>query len=240
MRWIIASFLALMIVGSVGTPLRAAQKYIDFPEQGFGIQLPEQWVRVPEDAFQEKMKSLKRAYEKEGGKNRLGYDYAVQVQSQEWFSYPYMLISIWEDIHVDTDEMATMNQKIEENLLQGANGTELVSTSFDPGRHFYRAEARFPLAGKQMVLLKGVYYRNHSVLQLSTYMPRDMYSRYAEDVREAMDSLRMDPSTRHRAQADSWLDFRDLVPYLKAIIATVIVFVIAGIYVWMHRRGKEE
>ncbi len=240
MRWIAAGFLALAMVVSAGMPLRAAERYIDFPQDGFRIKLPEQWVRVPEEAFQEKMESLKRAYAKKGSKQRVGYDYAVQPRSKDWFSYPYMLISIWEDIHVDTNEMTTMNQKIEENLLQGANGTELVSSSFDPKRHFYRAEARFRLAEKQMVLLKGVYYRNHSVLQLSTYMPRKMYSRYAQDIREAMDSLRMDPNTRHRAQADSWLDFRDLVPYLKAIIATVIVFVIAGIYVWKQRGRKEE
>ena len=239
MRRIAAGFLALAIVVSAGMPLRAAERYIDFPQDGFRIELPDQWVRVPEEAFREKMKSLKQAYAKKGSKKRVGYDYAVQLESKEWFSYPYMLISIWDDIHVDTDEMTTMNQKIEESLLQGANGTELVSSSFDQKRHFYRAETRFRLAGKQMVLLKGVYYRNHSVLQLSTYMPREMYSRYARDIREAMDSLRMDPGTRHKAQADSWLDFRDWVPYLKAIIATVIVFVIAGIYVWMKRRGNE-
>lgn len=201
------------------------------------MELPKQWVRVPQDIFQEKMNSLKQAYEKEGSQKKLGYDYALQLQSREWFSYPYMLISIWDDIHVDTDEMTTMNQKIEESLLQGVNGTELESSSFDPKRHFYRAEASFPLAGKRMVLLKGVYYRNHSVIQMSTYMPRKMSSRYAEDIREAMESLRMDPSTRHRAQADSWLDFRDWVPYLNMIIATVIVFVIAGIYLWKQRRG---
>jgi len=239
MRWIAAGFLALTIVVSAGMSLRAAERYMDFPHEGFRMKLSEQWVRVPEETFQKKMKTLKQAYEKKGSTKSLGYDYAVQLKSREWFSYPYMLISIWEDIHVDTDEMATMNQKIEENLLKGANGTELVSSSFDPKRHFYRAEARFRLAEKQMVLLKGVYYRNNSVLQLSAYMPRKMFSRYARDIREAMDSLRMDPDTRHRAQDDSWLDFRDLVPYLKAIIATVIVFVIAGIYVWTKRRGNE-
>jgi len=240
MRWIAAGVFAFMIAVSLGTPLKASERYIDFSEEGFQIELPKKWVRVPQDVFQEKMKPLKQAYERKDGKRKIGYDYAVQLQSKEWFSYPYMLISIWEDIHVDTDDMLKMNQKIEENLLQGANKTQVVSSSFDRQRHFYRAEARFRLAGQQMVLLKGVYYRNHSVLQLSTYMPREMYSRYSREILKAMNSLRMDPSTRHRAQADSWLDFRDVIPYLKAIIATVLVFLIAGIYIWKQRSGRDE
>ncbi|MCF8030810.1 MAG: hypothetical protein K9K39_07945 [Desulfohalobiaceae bacterium] len=240
MRGIAAGFLAFLIVVSVGMPLKAGERYIDFSKEGFRMELPEQWVRVPQDVFQEKMKSLKQAYEQDGSQKRLGYDYALQLQSREWFSYPYMLISIWEDIHVDTEDMSQMNHKIEKSLLQGGNETKLVSSSFDPERHYYRAEARFRIAGEQLVLLKGVYYRNHSVLQLSTYMTQEMYSRYAQKIRKAMGSLKMDPSTRHRAQADSWLDFRDLIPYLKVIIATVLVFLIAGIYVWKQRRGKEE
>ena len=239
-QWFAGLCLLLMGALFLVPHAEAEERSMEFPGEGFSIELPQKWAKVPEDVFREKMRPLKKALEKSDSNQKLGYDYAVQLESKEWFEYPYMLISHWEDIRVDSDEMSEMNERIEEGILKGGrgvNGTELVSSSFDADRNLYRAEARFSVSGQDMVLLKGVYYLNQSVLQLSSYVPEEMYSRYAPELKEAMQDLRIDASSVHRASEDSWLDFKDVVPYLKVLIATVVVFVVAGIYVLYRRRG---
>jgi len=234
--------LCLLLVGALllVPHAEAEERSMDFPGEGFSLELPAEWVKVPEDVFRKKMRPLKKAYENSGSERRFDYDHAVQLKSREWFQYPYMLINLWEDTRVDSDEISEMNQRMEENLLKGdvgVNGTELMSSSYDPERHFYRAEVRFSLSNRQMVLMKGVYYLNHSVLQLSAYMPAGMYSNYAPDIRQGMESLKVDASRVYRASEDSWLEFKDIVPYLKVSIATVVAFAVAAIYVIYRRRG---
>ncbi|MCF8085864.1 MAG: hypothetical protein K9J48_03115 [Desulfohalobiaceae bacterium] len=242
-KWIAALCLGLMCALGSGSAVSAGKRYLEFPREGFRLELPQRWVKIPQDVFREKMRPLKKALEKSDSRKQLGYDHGVQLKSKEWFRYPYMLVSHWEDSRVDTEEMPQMNRKIEESLLKegkGVNGTRLVGSSFDPERNYYRAETRFTISGRRMVLLKGVYYLNQGVLQLSTYMPERMYPTYAPEIKQAVDNLEIDADRVHRASQDRWLEFEDVIPYLKVLIATVVVFVVAGIYVWHRRRGKGE
>jgi hypothetical protein len=241
MRNTLVAVMGLFLVGTfLSAPASAAERSIELPGQGISLELPDRWIKVPKDVFRKKMRPLKKAYAKSGSEKRFDYDCAVQLESRDWFRYPYLLINIWEDTRVDSDEISQMNQKIEENLLSGdvgINGTELVSSSYNSERHFYRAEVRFSIKDKQMMLLKGVCYLNQSVLQLSAYMPREMYPSYAPDIRQAMDSLQISPDRVYRASQDRWLEFEDVVPYLKVLIATLVAFAVAGFYVWLRRSG---
>ncbi len=241
--WVAAVCLGLICVFFAASAAIAQGRYLEFPREGFRLEMPEKWVKVPEDVFRDKMRPLEKALEKSDSEQKLGYDYAVQLESKEWFEYPYMLISHWEDVRVDRDEMPGMNEKVEEGILKGGkgiNGTELVRSSFDPERCFYRAEARFTVSGQDMVLLKGVYYLNQSVLQLSTYVPEETFSRYAPDIKQAMDSIQLDPGVVHHANPAKTLEFEDVLPYLKVSIGTVIVLIGVGVYFWIRRRDKRE
>ncbi|MEF8888916.1 MAG: hypothetical protein V5A14_02610, partial [Desulfohalobiaceae bacterium] len=196
--------------------------------------------KVPRDVFMDKMSELKKAYEGKEAKEHINYNYAIQLRSREWFEYPYMLISIWEDTRVDREEMPDMNERVKESLLQesqGVKGTTLVHSDFDPKRHLYRVESRFQLGDRRMALLKAVRYMNSAVLEIGTYMPEEMYSEYAPDVQEAVDNLKLSPGNIHRENPAKGLDFKeDILPYLKTGIATFLVLLLAGIFFWRTRR----
>jgi hypothetical protein len=149
------------------------------------------------------------------------------------------LISHREDLRVDSGEIQEMNERVKKSLQKeqaGVSNNELVTAHYDPRRHEYRAEARFRMGETDMVLLKAVWYLNQDVLVASAYLPESMYSRHAPDIIQAMDSLEITPENVYRAEDDSGSTFWEAVlPYSKVIIATVIVLLLVGIYVWRQR-----
>lgn len=233
--------LALMFLLTAAIPAQA-KRTIEFSRHEFSMELPQRWVKVPRGVFMDKMSELKKAYEGKEAKEHINYDYAIQLRSKEWFEYPYMLISVWEDTRVDREEMSQMNERVKESLLQesqGVSGTTLVHSDFDRKRHLYRVESRFQMGDRRMALLKAVRYMNSAVLEIGTYMPEEMYSEYAPDVQEAVDNLRLSSGNIHRENPAKGLDFKeDILPYLKTGIATFLVLLLVGIFFWRTRRSS--
>lgn len=237
----VALCLALMLLHTAAVPA-LAKRTIEFSRHEFSMELPERWVKVPRGVFMDKMSELKKAYEGKEAKEQINYDYAIQLRSKEWFEYPYMLISVWEDTRVDRDEMTEMNERVKESLLQerqGVSDTTLVYSDFDRERHLYRVESRFQLNDRRMAFFKAVRYMNNAVLEIGTYMPEEMYSEYATDVQEAVDNLKLSPGNIHRKNPAKGLDFmEDILPYLKVGIATFLVLLLVGIFFWRTRRSS--
>ncbi|WP_153304111.1 hypothetical protein [Desulfovermiculus halophilus] len=238
-QWMFGCCCALVAAVVMCAAVKAQAKRFSFPEAGFGLQLPAQWVQVPGDVLRKRMESLAQAMEIDTESKRLDYDYALQLESKEWFSYPYILISHREGLRVDSGEIQEMNERVKTSLQKeqpGVSNNELVSAQYDPRRHEYRAETRFRMGETDMVLLKAVWYLNQDVLVASAYLPESMYSRYAPDVLQAMDSLDITPENVYRAEDDSGSTFWEAVlPYSKVIMATVIVLLLVGIYLWRQR-----
>lgn len=220
----------------------ADMRYVHFPREGFKLKLPQKWIKVPEDVFHNKMKSIKENYDQEKANKYINYDYALQLKSKDWFEYPYLFISVWKDTRVQEQEIPKMNNKLEQNMLQGQAGIkdpELVRSIYNPQRHLYRAELRFNIAKKSMVLIKAVCYMDQGILVLSTYMPEEMYFEYAPDIKKALDNLKLSPENIYRARPNQGLEFKkDILPYLKILIAVVIVIVLVGIY-FLNRQRNE-
>ncbi len=236
--------VVFFFVQFAGSTVWAGKHSIEFDRKGFSLQLPEKWVKVPRDVFRKKMQELKQAYEQAEADEEIPYDYAIQLESKDWFEYPYMLITLWEDERVDRDEMREMNQKVKKNLLRegkGVNSTKLVHSNFDAEDFLYRIESRFKLADRQMVLFKAVQYMNNGVLEIATYMPENMYSQYAPEVKDAIDSLHLSPGNVHHKNPVKSLDFKkDVLPYLNVIIAAFLVIILIGIFVWKSKRDPNK
>ena len=243
-KWCGVICFVLFLSHTASFAVWAGKHTIEFNRKGFSLQLPETWVKVPGDVFRKKMQEMKQAYENAEAEQEIPYDYALQLKSREWFEYPYMLITVWEDERVDRDEMREMNEKVKKNLLRedvGVNNTSLVSSSFDQENCLYRTESRFQLADRQMVLLKAVQYMNNGILEIATYMPEEMYSEYANEVKDAIDSLHLSPGNVHHRNPAKNLDFKkDVLPYLNVIIATILVILLIGIYVWRSKRDTNK
>jgi hypothetical protein len=216
-------------------------RMISFPSEGFSLELSEQWVKVPTEVFEAKMQELKKAYGGKSGKN-IAYRHALQLRSKEWFNYPYILVNRWDDTRVESDEIPDMNERLKEHLLKegnGISGTRLKRSSFDPDSRIYQAKLRFELAKRDMVMIKTVCYMNQSVLVLNAYIPEKSYPDYGPEVASAMSNLRLDPANVYQAGASSGMDFRkDILPYLKISIATGIILLLVGLFLWKRRRSS--
>lgn len=214
-----------------------APRYIDFPSSGFAIQLPQKWVRIPQKVFKKKMNKLNRAYSGEESARRLKYDYAVQLKSKKWFQYPYMLISVWNDKRVEKKDIPEMNKKFKENMVkdkQGISDIKTVHASYDSQKYLCTGEFRFTVAKKHpMVLICAVRYMNEGILKLSAYMPPEMYSKYAPELREAMQNIRLSPENQYRPDYEEGIKFKKhIFPYLKIMIATGILLLLTILYIW--------
>ena len=215
--------------------------YVEFPSGGFVLNKPDTWVRVPPDIFREKMRNLAKAQGKEEAGEIPGYDYALQRESGKWFSYPYTLISVWEDTRVDPDEITRMNRRVKENMLKQQNAVEnpeLVREGYDPARRFYRAHVRFEVAGNPLEAVKGVLYMNRSVVVLSSYcLQGEKARRDLADAERIMDSIRPAESNVYREEdSGGWNFKKDILPYFKVIIAAGIGLLIIGIYIFKQKR----
>jgi len=215
----------------------AAPRHIEFTSSGFALQLPKRWVRIPQKVFNKKMNELNKVYSGEESAARLKYDYAVQIKSKKWFQYPYMLISVWENKRVEEKDIPEMNKRFKDNIL-GSNkiiiDTRTVQSNYDPLNYLYTGEFRFNLAQKHpMVLLCAVRYMNEGILKLSAYMPPEMYSKYAPDIREAMQNIRLSPENKYRPDYEEGIKFKEhILPYLKVMIATGILLLLTLLYIW--------
>ncbi|MCF8106282.1 MAG: hypothetical protein K9K64_12435 [Desulfohalobiaceae bacterium] len=231
--WIAVSSLIVLLNLLVCSTARA--EYQEFPD-GFSLRLPQGWTRVPEDVFREKMQHLQKAYPKSGS---LGYDYALQLESRDWFQYPYMLISVWEDYRVKLSKIPEMNEKFQRKFQgkqKGVTRNRLVTSSYDPKRRIFQAEYRFELSGNPIVLFKGLCYMNQGVLSFSYYLREGMYGKYAHTFEEMMDSLRLSAANLYQAESSREGRIRDAVlPYGKILIATGIIALLIGIYFWSKR-----
>ena len=215
----------------------AAPRHIEFTSSGFALQLPKRWVRIPQKVFKKKMNKLNKVYSGEESAARLKYDYAVQIKSKKWFQYPYMLISVWDNKRVDEKDIPEMNKKFKDNILSSnkiITDTRTVQTNYDPLNYLYTGEFRFDLAQKHpMVLLCAVRYMNEGILKLSAYMPPEMYSKYAPDIREAMQNIRLSPENKYRPGYEEGIKFKEhILPYLKVMIATGILLLLILLYIW--------
>ncbi len=215
----------------------AAPRHIEFTSSGFALQLPKRWVRIPQKVFKKKMNKLNKVYSGEESAARLKYDYAVQIKSKKWFQYPYMLISVWDNKRVDEKDIPEMNKKFKDNILSSnkiITDTRTVQTNYDPLNYLYTGEFRFDLAQKHpMVLLCAVRYMNEGILKLSAYMPPEMYSKYAPDIREAMQNIRLSPENKYRPGYEEGIKFKEhILPYLKVMIATGILLLLTLLYIW--------
>ena len=223
---------------------QAEAKTLEFPHPGFTLNLPQEWVLIPQEVFRKKMDSLQKAYQKDGSKMDLGYDYALQQQSRDWFEYPYILISVWEKTRVNSRKMERMNERMRKNLAQsqpGLTNNRLVHDSFDPSRHVFMAESRFELSGTPMVLLKSACYMDQGVVVFSAYMPQEMYADHAPDIKKALQTIELDPKNIYREHPEQGWSFQeDILPYMRMIIATVIVLLLAGLFLWKRRRGSQD
>ncbi|MCF8109481.1 MAG: hypothetical protein K9J81_10860 [Desulfohalobiaceae bacterium] len=212
----------------------------EFPD-GFSLRLPRGWIQIPEDVFQKKMLLLQKTYAKSGS---LGYDYALQLESRDWFQYPYMLISVWEDSRVKPEKIPEMNEKLQKKILrkqQGVTRNRLVTSSYDPKRHIFQAEYHFELSENPIVLFKGICYMNQGVLSFSYYLREGMYGEYAHLFAEMMDSLRLSAANRYQAGPSREGRIRDaILPYGKILIATGIIAVLIGIYFWNIRYNSRD
>ncbi len=234
--------LVFFFVQITGFTVWAGEHSIEFDRKGFSLVVPEEWIKVPRDVFQKKMQRLKQAYNE--AEKEIHYDYAIQLKSKEWFEYPYMLITLWEDRRVDRDEMAEMNKKVKENLLRESKRVKeprLVDASFDETNFLYRTESRFKLANREMVLFKAVQYMNKGILEIAAYMPEKMYSEYAAEIEETIDSLQLSSGNVHHKNPAKSLDFKkDILPYLNVAIASLLVVVLIGIFVWRSRKDSNK
>jgi len=229
---------ALLLIVTCGYAL-GAEKAFTFSQE-FRLQLPSEWVQVPPEVFENRMKEMAKSLKIENAQKELGYDYALQLRSKDWFAYPYILISLWDGVRVDSDEIQDMNTQVQKSLQKkhkGISGNELLSAEYFPSKHMYRAKGRFSMAGTEMVLIKSIWYLNQDVLILSAYLPRAMSSEYASDIAKAMNSLELAQKNIYRPEDDQGTSLAEAVlPYTKVIIATAIVLLLIGIYLWRKER----
>ena len=221
---------------------RGEAKRFKFPAYGFVLELPSQWVQIPQDVFADKMSALQDAFAKKGTDAEIGFDFGLQQESKEWFTYPYILGSIWEDVRVDSERIQKMNTRLAQNLKEGQPGVKnsrLVHSGYNPNKHVYTAEVRFDLSGTAMVLMKTVYYMNKGILVLSTYMPQKMYSAQKPEIAQALHNVQLDAKNVYRPDSDHrWSFQRNILPYMNIVIATGIVLFVLGIYLWRRRSGR--
>jgi hypothetical protein len=234
--------LVLAMIVFVSLMGRGEAKRFEFADHGFALELPNQWVQIPGEVFAEKMSALQRAFAKNGRDAEIGYDFGLQLESTHWFAYPYILGSIWEDVRVDSERIQKMNTRLTQNLKKGQPGVEnnrLIHSGYDPSKHVYTAEVRFDLSGTTMVLMKTVYYMNKGILVLSTYMPQKMYSAQKPEMVRALHNVHLDDKNVYRPDSDQgWSFQRNILPYMNIVIATGIVLLIVGIYLWRRRSGR--
>ncbi|MCF8038655.1 MAG: hypothetical protein K9K79_05005 [Desulfohalobiaceae bacterium] len=242
MTRLIGSVLSALLAVVVSVYAWAEMRAVRFPEQGFYFEMPERWIKVPHDIFQDRMHKMKQQYGQSGSQTNISYDFAVQLKSKDWFAYPYMLITVWEDTRISEKEIPEMNKKVKQTMLQkqrGVTDLHLVDSVYDPKRHVYLAEFRFAIKEQSMVLLKTVCYMNQGLLVFSTYLPETMYAEYGPVVQTAMETLQLSPENTYRANLDKGFDFkRDILPYSKIALASALVLLLAGIYLWKLKKKE--
>lgn len=235
--------MAVLLILAAGTAASGAPQTIRFTESGFALQLPEAWLRVPDEVLQDKMNQLNQAYAGDPPSENLSYDHAVQLRSNQWFEYPYMLIREWTDRRVPPADIPKMNNQIEKRMQrsrQGLTHFRMTDSRYHPEHPLYTAEFRFSLADHPMVLLYAARYTNKGILTFSTYMPPAMYDRYAPDIRDAVQTVTLSPENVYQPNhKQTGISFKThILPYLKVIIATGILLLLTLLFIGNRRGGN--
>ena len=229
-------------------PAWAKKLIVERPQAGYTLALPSGWVEIPAQELQERQKALEKVRSSSRSQESL-YDDAFQFGEKPWFSYPYILVRVYDKGRIPEPRIEDMNARIQEQLEAApqANSmvqdTRLVDTAYDPGRHTFVAEMSFQMQRAQpLKAMHAVCYTNQGLLQFTFYATDRTWRRHVADFEQGIADLQLNADTVYQS---SFLDkipllttlrWRELGPILAVSFGIGIVLAVGGMLFIRRRR----
>ncbi len=137
---------------------------------GFRISIPPDWQEIPESKIAEKVAAVRKA---SPDIQVPDFQYGYQARSDQWFTYPYVLVSIKRSGRVPEYQLAKLQNvdwsvggKAVQNLSDGQiSHLEMGKVAYDPSTHiiWMASEATYPEVGKVGILNGSVQTQEGSI-----------------------------------------------------------------------------
>ena len=175
----------------------------------FSVTLPTGWVWMPRNVLIQYAKTIDKLAPDTPSQF---YDYGFQYRnSDDWFTYPYILIQVKNVGRIPTGEMARyrkVRSGMEEGLDQVREGYSSVITEavagepeFDYERKILWTSMSMDLQDKgQVRALIAVKLTEKGLIQLNGYATSETFDEYEPVFREAFATLEVDEAIRYKPQ----------------------------------------
>lgn len=239
--------MAAVLLGLLVLPASAlsTERHTD-PSLHYGFEVPEGWVRIPDDVLSEAVASL---VEQTGIRQRLDYRAAFQLESEYYFTYPYLMI---QHHAVDSATIrqissamssALSSQAAREDLQKLADagiarGVSMGEPVVDPERRIVLQSIESEVEGVGPIKALSVMAPGRDgMVQLHFYSEAEDYNKYLPVFSSVVDTLEFEPGHSY-----SWTAAVAKSPGTSRLLQRALIGALMGALValWALRRRQKN
>jgi len=246
MKTIVASLLVAIATTAFGAEL--SQK-ITTPS-GIIVHLPSQWQEIPTQVITAQFEEVAK---KNPNLPKQKYECGLQAQSQQWFSYPYVLVQIQRTGRIPEialKKMPNLGEMLDEKMQETADASSSVAdvamgkTVYDPDGRILWTSTRVQYVGIGSVkMLAGIHLTADGFVQVFAYAREADFPRYETMFHRIISRVEFPVSMRYVPRAIDKIPLVHAVDWSKAFskgIAGAVVGGIAALIFGLTRRKKKD
>jgi hypothetical protein len=239
----IKATLLLVATAFFATPLLA--ETFDNTRDGFSIKIPPDWQPIPESKVAEMHAAARKAHP---GFAVPDFRYGYQARSDQWFSYPYVLVAVKRSgrapehllAELAKDDFSAHKEKFRSSAGGLVSAFEMGKAVYDPSTRILWAtsEITYPKIGK-VGILTGCVQTEEGGIWVYGYALRDAFDSHkptfaqiTESVRPT-EALRYKPRLTDRAPVGDMTDSVRGIDWGKAVGKGLVAGLAAGVLIFV-------
>lgn len=205
--------------------LSVSAKTFTMKQDGFQLNLPDDWTQVPQKVLQKKNKELAREDKK------MVYDYAFQVKERDSLRLPYILVRINNERRVSKDNIAKINQSIIKNMEQAQNSkrfnVNILQKKKIPQKHMFLVRSDFTSKSKWDIRIDyAQFYTQKGILQFSFFCSRKEVPQYEPHFLKAVKNLQLAPGMEYE---ETWTEKWNIRKWVGSWSGIITITLVLGI-----------